>query len=380
MTSSYRSIAILLIVTGTFVASNIYTLIPIYDLLTDELTTTTSMIALGSTSFTLCYAIGLLLFGTMSDVVGRKPILVLGMLLFSITSLCVSFADSDFSMIVTRGLQGFAGGSFAPVAFAYTFDLYNGKFRALILSMINTGFLVAGILGQIISASIATNHGWEYVFYFYFVIYLLLFLLSAKFLPQNKSKTNTSFKPLQSIKLFSSFLQSKNLLLCYIITFSLLLTPISFYDALNQYLLPISSAEDLFFIRTVALLGTILSIFGGAINAKYGLKGSFYIGIALLIGSLIPMILIPDFYVILYSAIFLVSSISILIPTIIAIIGTIEQKSRGSAIALYSFTLLIGASFGSLLTSILPFQGVLLFLLLYGIINIFLMRKISYSR
>jgi YNFM family putative membrane transporter len=269
---------------------------------------------------------------------------------------------------------------FAPVAFAYTFELYNGKFRALILSMISIGFLVAGILGQLISASITANFGWKYVFYFYFMIYLLLFVLSAKLLPQNRSNVNTSFKPLLSIKLFSSFLQSKNLLLCYIITFSLLLTPISFYDTLNQYLLPISFAEDLFFIRSVALLGTVFSVFGGTINGKYGLKGSFYIGIALLIGSLIPMLLLPDFYVILFSAIFLVASISILIPTIIALNGTIEQKSRGSAIALYSFTLLIGASFGSLLTSILPFRGVLLFLLLYGIINIFLMRKISYSR
>ncbi|WP_246938672.1 MFS transporter [Bacillus pinisoli] len=379
MGPNLRVIAFLLIVAGTFVACNIYTLIPIYDVLSVNFMTNTSTIALGSTAFTLFYAMGLLFFGTMSDTIGRKPVIVIGMLTFSVASLLVGFANSEFMLILTRGIQGFAGGSFAPVAFAYTFDLYTGKHRALILSLINTGFLVAGILGQIISTGITIDWGWNFVFYFFAIIYFLLFLLSIKLLPTMKNQSPSDFQLKKTFHQFSKFIHSRNLLLCYFITFSLLLTPISFYDALSQYLQPTRTEEELFSIRAIALLGTIFSFFGGPIHAKFKLKGSFYIGLLLLIGSLLPMLFFPTYEVILYSAIVLVASISILIPTIIAIIGTIETKARGSAIALYSFTLLVGASFGSLLTSMFEFRGVLVFLLLYGVLNIFLMRKISYS-
>ncbi|WP_456275927.1 MFS transporter [Bacillus sp. AK128] len=379
MSSANRLIAALLVVTGVFVASNIYTLIPIYDVLSQDLNTTTSVIALGSTSFTLCYAVGLLIFGSLSDAIGRKPILIIGMLIFALTSLLVAFADSKTMIILTRGLQGFAGGSFAPIAFAYTFDLYKGKYLALILSLINTGFLVAGILGQLISASITAHYSWEHVFYFFSIIYLSVFILSLKLLPQQTAEVKPSFHPIKSIKLFARLLKSRNLLLCYLITFSLLLTPLSFYDTLNQYLSPYHTADELFTLRAIALLGTVLSLFGGFINDRFGLKGSFYIGIFVLISGLIPMLVAPSYFVIMCSAVLLVAATSILIPTIIAIIGTIEQRARGSAIALYSFTLLVGASFGSVLTSLLSFQGVLLFLLFYGLINIWMIKKISYS-
>jgi YNFM family putative membrane transporter len=322
------------------------------------------------------YAVGLLVFGTLSDVIGRKSVFVIGMLLFSLTSLLVAVANSELSLIVTRGLQGFAGGSFAPVAFAYTFDLYKGKVRTLILTLINTGFLVAGIAGQLISSSITEVWGWQYVFYFFSLTYFIVFLFSSKLLPhQNKKKVNQTGIP---VRQFVNFFRSRDLVLCYVITLSLLLTPVSFYDTLSQYLLPVMSNKDLFFIRLIALTGTVFSLLGGTIISKFGVKGSFYIGFSFLICSLFFMIIFPVYIVILFSSIFLVAAISLLIPSIITLIGTIEQQARGSAIALYSFTLLIGASFGSLLTSIFEFQGVLLFLLLYGTINLFLINKISF--
>src|SRR5690606_40453359 len=53
--------------------------------------------------------------------------------------------------------------SFAPVTFLYVFELFNGKERTMWLALINTGFLTAGILGQL-AASFLLNIGtwtWE---------------------------------------------------------------------------------------------------------------------------------------------------------------------------------------------------------------------------
>ncbi|MFZ3589125.1 MFS transporter [Bacillus sp. DJP31] len=374
--NGYR-IALLLILAGVFVASNIYTLIPIYQVVAVDLETSSSMIVWGSMSFMFCYAIGLLVFGTLSDYHGWKIVFVIGMLLFSITSFLVALSNSAEFLVLTRGLQGFAGGSFAPIAFAYTFDLYHGKFRALVLSLINTGFLVAGIAGLLISSSITGFWEWEYIYYLFGLVYFIIFLLFLKMLPNRmQPKVQGTVIP---IKQYLQFFRSKDLVFCYTITFSLLLTMVAFYDTVGRFLLPTHSETDLFNVRLIGLTGAVLSLFGGTIISKVGIKGSLYLGFSLLIGSLLFMILFPFYEVILYSSIFIVASISILIPSIITIIGTLGSEARGSAVAFYSFTLLVGASFGSLLTSMFEFQGVLLFLLIYGAVNIFLTTRLSHK-
>ncbi|KAA0547634.1 MFS transporter [Bacillus sp. BGMRC 2118] len=374
--SREKSIAWLLIISGMFVACNIYTMIPIYSVISDEWDVSASSLTWASTSFTLLYALGLLIFGPLSDKLGRKEIIVPGMLLFSITSLLVSYAQSPGELILFRGLQGFAGGSFAPVAFAYTFDLFHGKFRILVLSLINTGFLVAGILGQIISAGLAEWIHWRSVYLFFSLSYLIFFICFILLLPRMKSVT--AAKKMIPLKLLGTLLISKKLFFCYVITFSLLLTTVSFYDAVSQYLSTTLTVSEMFIVRGIGLLGALLSLWGGAIQAKYRDKGSLLIGFALLLTGLTFMMIFPSYIVITLSSIFLIAAISILIPTIISVIGTIGLENRGSTIALYSFTLLVGASFGSLLTAIFDFRGVLMCLFLYGIVNIFLTFQISY--
>jgi predicted MFS family arabinose efflux permease len=171
---------------------------------------------------------------------------------------------------------------------------------------------------------------------------------------------------------------TRNLTFCYIISFSLLLTTVAFYDAVSQYFSDSLSPEKLFTLRFVGLIGTVLSVFGGVIISKIKEKGSLVLGFSLLIGSLVIMGIFPVYKMVMLGSIFIVAAISILIPTIISVIGKLGHAARGSAIALYSFTLLVGASFGSLLTSLLNFQGVLAFILAFSLLNIFLTIKIPY--
>ncbi|MBM6617141.1 MFS transporter [Bacillus suaedaesalsae] len=371
-----KSIAWLLIIAGMFVACNIYTLIPIYTVISSEWEVTTSSLTWASTSFTLLYAVGLLIFGPLSDKLGRKEIIVPGMFLFSISSLLVSFSQSPSELILFRGFQGFAGGSFAPVAFAYTFDLFQGKFRIFVLSLINTGFLVAGILGQIISAGLTELIEWRTVYQFFSISYFVFFIFFIILLPRMKALTTT--EKMIPVKLLCSLFISKKLFYCYAITFSLLLTTVSFYDAVSQYLSSSFTVSEMFIVRGIGLFGAILSLWGGAIQVRYGDKGSLVIGFALLLVGLSFMMIFPSYLVIMFSSILLIAAISILIPTIISVIGTIGIENRGSTIALYSFTLLVGASFGSLLTAVFDFRGVLFFLFVYGIINLILTFQISY--
>ncbi|UII56937.1 MFS transporter [Cytobacillus spongiae] len=358
--------AFILTITGIFVASNIYTLIPIYSNVAISLSVPEDHIVGAGSLFTLFYAIGLLYFGPASDKVGRRRIIVLGMLASSLSTLAVAFSTNLGTLYLFRSLQGLTLGSFAPVAFAYSFDLFSPKKRTLLLVFINTGFLMAGILGQLISSSITIKFHWDYVFYFFSICYFLLFVVSLLILPKTKTEhdQNTSL-----IKTFIELLKNKQLLKCYAITFTLLFSFVALYDALARFYH--GTYDELFTIRSVGLIGAALSLFTAKLIDKYGIFTTLRAGLCIAIGSLILLTMFKGYYELMILSILFVASISLLIPTIITLIGTIGGTNRAKALSLYSFLLLTGASLASPIVMMFSFQHVLLLLIGFFSLNFF---------
>lgn len=334
---------------------------------------------LGSSIFTIFYAMGLLTFGPLSEKTGRKKILITGFLLSSITTGLVGFASTEWTIYLFRGIQGFALGSFAPVAFAYTFELFQLKKRTVVLSLINSGFLVAGILGQLISSTITQLYGWEFVFFVFAWIYFILFLIGISVLPRNHKKTTNNHSIFKDAL---SLLKNRALLICYSITFTVLFTFVAFYDGLGHFLKTEFSVSDetIFTIRAIGLIGATLSLFTNKFVQKFGEKRTLVYGLILTVGSLIPIFFTKTLLIVAILTIPFVASLSLLYPAIISIIGSIGNKSRGSAISLYSFTLLIGASFGPPLASLLHFKPLLLLLIGIFITNILFGFQLKVSR
>ncbi|WP_152526513.1 MFS transporter, partial [Peribacillus psychrosaccharolyticus] len=67
-------------------------------------------------SYLLMNAVTVLIYGKLSDLFGRKPILLIGIIIFLIGSVLCGFADSMHELILFRFIQGFGAGAIAPVA------------------------------------------------------------------------------------------------------------------------------------------------------------------------------------------------------------------------------------------------------------------------
>lgn len=356
--------AFLLTITGIFVASNIYTLIPIYDDLTNTLSIDENHVVIASSIFSVFYAFGLLYFGPSSDRFGRRKILIFGMLASAISTLFVGFAHDTLSLYAARSFQGLTLGSFAPVAFAYIFDLYKDKNRTLLLVFINTGFLMAGIIGQLISSKITATFTWNHVFYFFSLCYLILFLISYFILP----KTILPLKEQRSVfSLMSELIKNRSLQKCYGITFTLLFSFVALYDSISR--LFDGSPEQLFSLRSVGLTGAILSLFTGRLIERFGLDRTMYTGIVIGAVSILSLNFFQSLYALMILSILFVASISLLIPTIITLVGQLGGVHRAKALSLYSFVLLTGASLASPIVILLNFKLVLLLLLSLFILN-----------
>jgi len=364
-------VAFLLIITGVFVASNIYTFIPIYQSVSDSIDITVEQAVLGGSVFSFSYACGLLFFGPLSEKIGRKKVILLGLILSFLTTTLVGFSFNENSLYLFRSLQGFALGSFPPVAFAYIFEVFQLRHRTLVLALINCGFLFAGILGQLISSSITFFYGWEFVFYCFALIYLLLFISGLMILPP-ESGTNRAMTSLTQD--LSKIIKNPSLLKCYIITFTILLTFISFYDGMSQYLQDnySISRQTLFQIRAIGLIGASFSLLTGKLVRHFGDRRTLLIGLCLVAFSLMILLFARTPMVIAIITIPFIAAISLLYPSLISVIGKLGEHARGSAISIYSFTLMVGGSLGALIASALNFPLLLGSLLALFGLNIML--------
>ncbi len=352
------------------VACNIYTFIPIYNEIASALTISSRDVVVAGSSFTFFYACGLLTFSNIADRYGKKEILVWGMLASAISTGFVMASFDFWTLLISRGIQGFCLGSFAPVAFAYTFDLFDGKRRTLLLVFINSGFLFAGILGQLLSEIITAFSHWYFVFLFFSIVYFSLFILGRNNLPSTGAKSVSVSNQLVTMY---KLLLNKQLIICYGIVFTLLSSFVAYYDSLTRYL-PFEP-KLLFQVRIVGLLGVILSFYTGNLLQKMGALKTLFLGISLALFSFIFSFFYLEIsfsILLLLSSILFVSSISLLIPTMLTLIGEFSGDGRSQALSFYSFILLGGTSIAPLVIMHLSYMQTLLLLIGCFIFNFFM--------
>lgn len=356
---------------AVMVASNIYILIPIYHETAAGIGISFDEAVLGSSFFTFFYAAGLLCFGPLTERAGRKKILIGGFCCSILVTVLLAFA-SPITFLPLRSLQGFFLGCFAPVAYAYCFETFNEKTRTGLISLINTGFLMSGILGQLISSVIISAFDWKAVFYFFACIYGILtvgmgFLIEEK---QRKKKRNPFFYSVQSI------VQNKNLLICYLLTFIMLMSFTAYYDGFHREFGGAASDEALFWSKACGLAGTLFSFISVKWILKYGKKTTVRYAMLGIITSFLVSFLSHNLYFATGLSLLFTASLSICIPAVISLIGEYAGRERATAISLYSFLLLAGASAGPIIANILSFHEILLlFSAFYSMAVLFTVRK-----
>ena len=138
-------------------------------------------------------------FGALSDRWGRKPIIILGLLIFGAGSFIAAIADSVYGLIIGRALQG--AGAVAAAIMALTADLTSEESRtkamACIGISIGAAFSTAFILGPILYSYI----GIKGIFYLSVCLSVLAIITLLVVVPNSKGQTqNTNLPNFQEIK------------------------------------------------------------------------------------------------------------------------------------------------------------------------------------
>jgi EmrB/QacA subfamily drug resistance transporter len=116
-------------------------------------------------SFLLMQAVSVPVFGKLSDVVGRKPVFIGGVIVFLIGSILCGFARSMGMLIVFRFLQGIGAGAVQPVTTTLAADLYSLEERGRVQGFISSVWGVSSIVGPLAGGLIVHSIGWPWIFW-----------------------------------------------------------------------------------------------------------------------------------------------------------------------------------------------------------------------
>ncbi len=122
-------------------------------------------------------------YGKLSDLFGRKPILIFGVSVFLLGSALSGLSQNMEMLILFRGIQGVGGGALFPVALAVIGDLYSPAERGKYQGLFGAVFGVSSIVGPLLGGFLTERVGWQSIFYVNVPIGLLSLFVIWRLLP-----------------------------------------------------------------------------------------------------------------------------------------------------------------------------------------------------
>ena len=120
---------------------------------------------LSLTVFFISIGIGQLLYGPVSDMVGRRPPMFFGMALFALASVGCALATDIHTLIVLRFVQGLGAAAGMAIPRAVVRDQHTGPDAARLMSLLMLVFSVSPILAPLAGSGVIAVAGWRAVFW-----------------------------------------------------------------------------------------------------------------------------------------------------------------------------------------------------------------------
>jgi EmrB/QacA subfamily drug resistance transporter len=138
------------------------------------------------TAYMLCSTVTIPIYGKLSDVYGRKVMLLIAVGLFTAGSSLSGLSQTMDQLIGFRALQGLGAGGFYPLAISVVGDLFNprerGKYQGAIGAVAGLSFLIGPFVGGWFTEHIS----WHWIFYVNIPLALLTLVAVALLLPNRR--------------------------------------------------------------------------------------------------------------------------------------------------------------------------------------------------
>ena len=147
----------LVIIDGTIVNT-------IFPAIINELSLTSTEVQWVQESYVLVFASTLLIWGSLADRIGRRRLLLIGIVIFVLASVWAGSADSASSLILSRVVQGVGGAMVLPTTLSLVNATFQGRERGIAFAV--WGSTIGGMVavGPVLGGWLATDFTWRWAF------------------------------------------------------------------------------------------------------------------------------------------------------------------------------------------------------------------------
>lgn len=137
------------------------------------------------TAYLLTSGGGLVLGGRVADVVSRRTIFLVGLLLFTVASLASGFADDSTQLVIARAFQGLSAALLTPAALSLITVTYEGAQRKTALALWGAVGSLGVAAGVLVGGAVVTWSSWQFIFWINVPVGLVALLVGARIITRD---------------------------------------------------------------------------------------------------------------------------------------------------------------------------------------------------
>ncbi|SUM72634.1 major facilitator superfamily permease [Staphylococcus saprophyticus] len=371
---AYIKIIVALFISGFTIFSILYSVQPLIPHFTNAFNVSETVASLALSAATITLAIAMLFFGALSEVLGRKPIMIFSVISVSLLALVQPFILDFNTFLIVRLIQGICLAGLPSIAMAYIGEEISSHNLPEAMGIYISGNAFGGAFGRIFTGFISSIYGYQTGLISIGIISVIAAILFTFLLPASNhfEKQRVSVKALlvsyskhlKNIRLLKPFMIGFLLLGCNIAAFNY----IGFVLADEPYHLHDSVIS---FVYLLFLIGMISSILNAKLRAQLGTLNALKFSILLLIFGIWITLLPPLPFKILGLA-FSVYAFFSGHAIASAVVTSRAEDHKAQASSLYLLFYYMGSSVGGTLAGIfygaIQWPGVVLMITAFMII------------
>ena len=227
------------------------------------------------TSYIFGMGIGSIIYGSLSDRYGRKPVLGVTMIIYVIFGLLCSISETYEFLLIARFIQGLAAAAMGVLVNSIIRDRFHGDAMARTMSIIMMVFMAVPVVAPIVGQGILVYAEWPVIFVILSIIGFAIFLWMALRLPETLDPANKTPINLPSIILTWKAVITNRNSVGHVIASGLMMGPLfAFIASAQQIFFDTFDARELFVYMFGINAGTmaVCSFVNSRIVMRFGAR------------------------------------------------------------------------------------------------------------
>lgn len=372
--TDYLKIIVALFISGFTIFSILYSVQPLIPHFTKSFNISETVASLALSAATITLAIAMLFFGALSEVLGRKSIMIFSVTSVTLLALVQPFVADFNTFLIIRLIQGVCLAGLPSIAMAYIGEEISPHNLPEAMGIYISGNAFGGAFGRIFTGFISSIYGYQIGLLSIATISVIATILFIVLIPKSKHFEKQPFSVKTLLVSYYNHLTNIRLLKPFMIGFLLLGCNIAAFNYIGFELAdrPYNLHDSIIsFVYLLFLIGMISSILNAKLRTKLGTLNALKFSVLLLIIGINITLLSPLYFKIIGLA-FSVYAFFSGHAISSAVVTSRAEDHKAQASSLYLLFYYMGSSVGGTLAGVfynfIQWPGVILMITIFMII------------